>query len=804
MSGPFGASQFMYATASGFYPFEISNSLRFDDGASDDLNFTPGSAGNRKTMTWSGWVKRGNLGNQPRFFGSGGDNYICFNSEKIEINLRSGGSSSNAFIITNRLHRDVSAWYHIVMAIDTTQATDTNRVKLYVNGVQETSFEEDAYPSQNNDLNSFNNTVAQYIGRFASGSYYDGYMADVNFIDGLALTPASFGQLKNDIWIPKDTSGLTFGTNGYRLQFKQTGTSQNSSGIGADTSGNDNHFAVANLTAVDVVLDTPTNNFATINVLDQIGSNTITEGNLKTIGGGDTETRGTISLGNGKWYWEVRSENYTANMFGISEVGETGANYFSANNGIAYYGVNGYKYVQASGASYGASYGNGDIIGHAYDGTNNTLTYYKNNSSQGAITVPDVEYVPSISGAGSHGGIFNFGQDSSFAGATTAQNNADGNGIGDFYYSPPSGFLALCTANLPDPVETIDPAQGGSVQDYFQTKLYTGNGQSSLDIDLDFTPDFVWIKRRNATQSYVLANKLSGDDKFMATNGTGAEETDNTKFRNFLTNSFRVGSHNGVNNNGSDYVSWNLKANGSGSSNTDGSLNTTATSVAAHNGFSISTYTGTGSSTTIGHGIGGAPDLILIKQRNEARDWYLYNSINAGDGYLYLNNTSMALETDANRNDRIGNGSSYVAPTSTVITLGTSSDVNGSSKTYVMYCFRNIDGYQKIGTFTGNGSNDGKFVYTGFRPSFVLIKRTNTTGDWVLYDSERYGFNDKNAPIYPAEDIAEGSGTQSSRLFDILSNGFKPRTDNANLNADGSTYLYWAIAKQPFKYSNAR
>jgi hypothetical protein len=290
----------------------------------------------------------------------------------------------------------------------------------------------------------------------------------------------------------------------------------------------------------------------------------------------------------------------------------------------------------------------------------------------------------------------------------------------------------------------------------------------------------------------------------MATNGTGAEETDNTKFRNFLTNSFRVGSHSGVNNSGSDYLSWNMKANGSGSSNTDGSLNTTATSVAAHNGFSISTYTGTGSSTTIGHGLGGVPDLILIKQRNEARDWYLYNSINAGDGYLYLNHTSMALETDSNRHDRIGNTSSYVAPTSSVITLGTSSDVNGSSKTYVMYCFRNIDGYQKIGTFTGNGSNDGKFVYTGFRPSFVLIKRTNTTGDWVLYDSERYGFNDKNAPIYPAEDIAEGSGTQSSRLFDILSNGFKPRTDNANLNADGSTYLYWAIAKQPFKYSNAR
>jgi len=453
MSGPFGASQFMYASG-GFYSHEISHSIRFDDGSSEYLSRTPGSAGNRKTMTWSGWFKRSDLAGHQRFFGAGVDNYVSFTSAgAIEINLRSGGSTSNAFIVTNNLHRDVSAWYHIVVAIDTTQGTDTNRVKIYVNGVQQTSFSEDAYPSQNNDLNSFNNTVEQFIGRFSAGNYYDGYMAEVHFIDGLALTPASFGETKNDIWIPKNTSGLTYGTQGFRLQFKQAGLSANASGLGADTSGNTNHLNSVNHAANDRVPDSPTNNFCTINTVDQVGSNTVSEGNLKTIGGSDTETRGTISLGNGKWYWEVRSENYTANMFGISEAGETGVNYFSANNGIAYYGVNGYKYVQASGASYGASYGNGDIIGHAYDGTNNTLTYYKNNSSQGAITVPDVEYVPSIGGAGSHGGIFNFGQDSSFAGAATAQNNADENGIGDFYYSPPSGFLSLCTANLPDQLQ---------------------------------------------------------------------------------------------------------------------------------------------------------------------------------------------------------------------------------------------------------------------------------------------------------------------------------------------------------------
>ena len=393
-------------------------------------------------------------------------------------------------------------------------------------------------------------------------------------------------------------------------------------------------------------------------------------------------------------------------MFGISEVGQTGVNYHSTNNGISYYGLNGYKYVQASGASYGASYGNGDIIGHAYDGTNNTLTYYKNNSSQGALTVPDVEYVPSISGAAAHGGIFNFGQDSSFAGAATAQNNADENDIGDFYYSPPSGFLALCTANLPAPAATIDPAQGGSPQDYFNTALYSGTG-SLLAVTTGFQPDWTWIKQRNGTNQHVVQDSVRGNfvlypDSTQAEGATGGGWITET------STGFTADANGPINTSGDTYVAWSWKAGGSGSSNTNGTINTTATSVAEHGGFSISTYTGTGSNATVGHGLSSAPILVMTKRRNDTENWVI-GSETSGTGFtgrILLDENEAWADTDAQWRD--------TAPSSTVVTIGTHNSVNGSSSdTYVMYCFANVDGMQKIGQYTGNGNADGTFVTQG-------------------------------------------------------------------------------------------
>jgi len=818
MSGPFGASQFMYARDSGFYPHEISHSIRFDDGSSEYLSRTPGSAGNRKTMTWSGWFKRSDLAGHQRFFGAGVDNYVSFTSAgAIEINLRSGGSTSNAFIVTNNLHRDVSAWYHIVVAIDTTQGTDTNRVKIYVNGVQQTSFSEDAYPSQNNDLNSFNNTVEQFIGRYSSGNYYDGYMAEVHFIDGLALAPASFGETKNDIWIPKDTSGLTYGTQGFRLQFKQAGLSANASGLGADTSGNTNHLNSVNHAAHDRVPDSPTNNFAAYNSVMRANM-TFSEGNLKALGVGSNydNIAGTILFDptdSRGYYWEwyvVAHDDDTE--IGIAKVDNSNFNQSDATNPTAHsaltvsYRGSGQKKVNNSNSSYGTAWDNGNILSVAVK--SGSVFFYHNGTLQASgtaattsLTGEPTPYVPSFSINGTQSGIVNFGQDSSFAGNVTAQNNTDANGIGDFYYSPPAGYVALCTANLPDPSATVDPNQGGSPQDYFNTSLYTGNGASSLDIDLDFDPDLVWIKRRNANQSHVLANRLSGDDKFIATNGGSAEETDNTKFRNFSPNGndFRVGGHDGVNNSGSGYVAWSWKAGGSGSSNTDGTINTTATSVAAHGGFSISTYTGTGSNATVGHGLSTNPIFVMARRRSSGEDWVIGSETTATgfNGRIILNNNEAWADTTAQWDD--------TAPTSTVVSIATHNSVNANTNTYVMFCFANVDGMQRVGEYIGNSNADGTFVYTGFRPAWIMIKKADAADDWAIHDSKRVDNNTNGNPIddylKPNTDASEGDDGAS---VDFYANGFKWRINSGMRNENTKKYLYLACAEQPFKYANAR
>ena len=450
-------------SASGGY--EISNSLRFNDGDSPGLGITPSGAGNRKTWTYSGWVKRSALttGQEHIFMVNGGNNDSTWVQLRFEDNDFTFSFYNQRAIRTDRKFRDPSAWYHIVVAVDTTQGTDSNRIKLYVNGVQETSFSDTNYPSQNDDT-GVNGTYRHFIGGEggtsgnASGSFYDGYMTEVHLVDGSQLLPTSFGEFNdNGVWIPKKYSG-SYGTNGFFLQFKQTGTSQNSSGIGADTSGNDNHFAVTNLAATDVTTDTPTNNYATMNPLDHSGF-TFSEGNLKVVTpSGDGSCRATIAMPSGKWYWEVL---YLATTSGnIGEFGILATDSYPITQSINQFSSGGYSYLadgnksgDGSVSSYGASYTTGDIIGVAFDADNGILAFYKNGSSQGnAFTgKTDKLYAPAISdpnGGQAATDVANFGQEGSFAGNKTAQGNSDANGYGDFYYSVPSGYYALNTKNL--------------------------------------------------------------------------------------------------------------------------------------------------------------------------------------------------------------------------------------------------------------------------------------------------------------------------------------------------------------------
>ena len=825
-----------YGASAGFYNFPITNSLRFNDDDSAYLNFTPGTAGNRRTFTFSCWIKHSGVDNDasalPIVWGSTGTVSalaIAMSNNRTHSILFYNGGQNNQ---TTARFRDSSAWYNFVLACDTTQGTNTNRTKLYVNGVAVTIWESANYPNQNTD-GGINAAGASYIGRqIGQTRYFDGYMAEINQIDGLALTPSSFGEFKNDIWIPKDTAGLTFGDQGYRLQFKQTGTgTASSSTIGADTSGNDNHWTSNNLAAYDVVPDSPTNNFSTWNSIDNPAGHAgmLSEGNLKLTSDASYDLiLGTIAFSSGKYYWEQNATSGNA-VDGISvattaiDPDKRASNTGGSIHSVVYYagnGGNGTIYWNDAGHQTGVTgWGAGDVMSVACDMDNKTIQFRKNNSliytasasANGNITNTWNDMVPAWtigSGVTNKSSVTNWGQDGTFAGQETAQGNADENGIGNFYYAPPSGYLALCTANLPVLHDAVEPFEGGSVQDYFQTKLYTGNGQSSLDIDIDFNPEVVWIKNRSTNYSHVLANKLAGDDKFIAVNGTGAEETDNTKFRNFSPNGndFRVGSHSGVNKNNDKFVSWNWRAGASTSANTDGTINTSATSATPMGNYSIGLYTGNASDNqTIGHGLGGAPDIVIIRPRNHADNWVMSWGVDGkitgyNAAYMYLNTNGSAGGSSNGR---------FLANDADTVNLGNSwNNINTSGKLYFMQCFRSVDGVTKCGTYEGTSNADGPFIFTGFRPAWLLFKKLNANDDWAIHDNMRadtdVATGNSNAIqkyLKPNENNVEQDDGDS---VDFYSNGFKWRISSGMRNNDGDTYIYIAFAHQPFKYANAR
>jgi hypothetical protein len=450
--------------------YEVDNSLRFNSGSSDYLSRTPAGAGNQTTMTISFWAKRSTLSSATDVIsqGTGSACHIAFDgSNQIEMNLRNSvDGASNVFLITSQLFRDVSAWYHIVLALDTTQATNTNRAKLYVNGTQVTAFSTTTYPSQNGNL-FFNEASAINIGRSVStGSHYNGYLSEFYFIDGQALDPTDFGETDEDtnIWKPIPYTG-SFGTNGFYLEF------QDSSALGDDTSGNGNDFTVNNLTSIDQTTDTPTNNFCTLNPLASgvaiggVGGN-FTEGNTIFTGGSANwcASKGTFSVTQGKWYFEAKkitNANGTTNGsnavgIGYAELQNNLGNYNPQNDSNVYGNIlmlndNGWTTNFANGTQWSSAYNvaDGDIAGVALDLDSNTYTFYingvsKNSGSLGGgydglgLTPCIVQY-----GGDTRNFYFNFGNP-----PYSANSYTDGAGYGNFSYSVPSGYYALNTKNL--------------------------------------------------------------------------------------------------------------------------------------------------------------------------------------------------------------------------------------------------------------------------------------------------------------------------------------------------------------------
>ena len=431
--------------------YAVDNSLRFNRASSDYLNKTLGTPTNNKIWTLSFWIKRSGLGVTQGIFSSGSTTgYMYFPAgDQLQIEQYTGAPQYS--IMTNRVFRDTSAWYHIVVAMDTTQATASDRIKLYVNGVQETDIYTGYlyYPALNLNTN-INSAVSHVIGALTTSNNINAYMSETYFIDGQALTPTDFGEFDADsgVWKPIAYSG-TYGTNGFFLEFQDSGA------LGTDSSGNANTFTVNNLTSIDQTTDTPTNNFATMNPLTSYGSVTLAEGNTQVNVADNTDNcTSTFMVSSGKWYWEGK---YTVGASSLAMVGirPEGMNYnqinlfnlTGTNQGYYYYANSGNQ--RPANTSYGATYAVNDIIGFALDldsGTQ-TITFYKNGASQGAITIATSGLTWGFSytsGGGSDTFQMNFGNPP----FTISSGNADANGYGNFEYAVPSGYLSLCTKNL--------------------------------------------------------------------------------------------------------------------------------------------------------------------------------------------------------------------------------------------------------------------------------------------------------------------------------------------------------------------
>ena len=326
--------------------------------------------------------------------------------------------------------------------------------------------------------------------------------------------------------------------------------------------------------------------------------------------------------------------------------------------------------------------------------------------------------------------------------------------------------------------------------DYFNTKLYTGNGGTQSITGVGFQPDWLWIKSRNVNTNHNVVDAVRGSTKIIHPNTSSAEGTDASSITSFNSDGFSLGSRGDTNANSGTFVSWNWKANGQGSANTDGTINTTYTSANTTAGFSIPSYTGTGSAASVGHGLGVAPSMIMIKNRDGGTGWITYHkSLTTNGNYLLLNSSNAVATNTAYYSS---------APSTTVINIGTSGYVNESSEKFIAYCFAEKTGYSKFGSYKGNGNADGPFIYTGFKPAFIILKNSVAGNNWIMKDSKRPGYNLTDDQLYPDADYTE----DTNGGVDIVSNGFKARTTAATTNGNGSTYIYMAFAEAPLVGSN--
>jgi hypothetical protein len=723
---------------------------------------------------WSGWVKRGNFDTEQPIFAARPNSTYPFSSisfttaNAIKLRVANGGSI-NVNLVTNALFRDPSAWYHVCAVWDTTEAVTADRYLVYVNGVLQVTSGTLTLPiNSDSPINDDNRNFIGVQGTSGGGidtDYFDGYLADTYFVDGTALDPTSFGEFKSGVWIPKAYTG-GYGTNGFHLEYNDNAN---------DSSGTGNNWTATNIVAGDYMLDSPTNNYATLNPLDSNPDMTssLADGNLvlnsNTTSGGNGTVNGTIVVTSGKWYFEATLSNYA----GASAL-QAGFNNYLEGTGAGS-GLTGAFVTVSTNATYMFAI---DINNNlAWTGTDGLWDAGDPSAGTGGTSItinyPVVPFVRDNSGSIGNGGKWSvdFGQ------------------LG-FTYTPPTGFLALSTANLPEP--SISPLYGASPQDHFNTVLWSGNSSTQSITGVGFQPDLVWAKERTSTSGHTLLDTVRGVNLGLESDSTAAELNYLTDaLTSFDADGFSLGSNGRINEISQTYVAWCWKAsnaasvlNEAGSIDSQVSANTTA-------GFSIVSYTGTGVNATVGHGLNVAPDMVIVKSRGPVlRDWSVYNSSEGATKFMYLSTPAASTGSPTRWNN--------TEPTSDVFSLGTSGATN-ASENFIAYCFHSVEGYSKFGSYTGNGSLDGTFVYTGFRPAFILFKNTSISQSWVLYDTARDAYNAVSNYLLPDSPNDEGVLANA----DFLSNGFKLRW-TSSINNSGNNFIYMAFAENPFKYANAR
>ena len=734
-----------------FVPFTdngtIDNSVIYNRADTPKLARTPSSDGNRRTFTISFWYKPTDLGTRRVVFSAdtSSSDYFYWEfdaSNKIDLAEYSGPSLR---LQTNRTFEDTSKFYHFMLAVDTTQSTASDRLKLYVDGDQVTSFAVETYPSQNFDTNVNSTSYPMAVGSFNSLTTLctGGYLAEYNFVDGTALTPSTFGLTDTSTgrWIPKTLSGITYGTNGFRLKF------QDSSALGDDTSGNTNDFTATNLASTDQTTDSPTQNFATLNTNPDTGG-TLSEGNLKlvTANTGYGVKLATLRPKSGKYYAEFTIGSGSDAIIGVQELAtapsSSSTSFPQGDGSFGWYEANGNVYTNGTTvATSGSTYTSGDVLAIALDLDNQEVKFYKNNTLDNTIGLTGKDIAMAVG---------------DFANADDATITANF-GQKSFTYTPPTGFVALQQDNLPE----------------------TSKGISGL----------VWTKNRDSTDNHQLYDSSRGKQLVLTSNTTDAESTVTDGLQKFLAGGQQIEDNVAINTSGESYVSWNWVGNGgTTASNTDGSITSTVQANTTA-GFSIVQYTGTGSAGTIGHGLSSAPEWVIAKSRsNNTGDTFSVYHVGMTSASYYLRLGGTNAETNASV---VWNGT---APTSSVFSVGTASGTNTNTYTYLAYCWHSVDGFSKFGKYTGTGNADGPFIYTGFKPAFIMVKQTNSTGGWIITDTKRSPFNPVDKLLSANLSNAESTFTS----LDILSNGFKQRNTDTGYNGSGSTYIYMAFAEHPF------